>query len=619
MTIDFTNGDILIPNVAYVTKTLSNLTTTTTLKQALETLGGLRCVPSTVTTVGNISFPVRSFIRLVPVDTSHRFYKLGTGVIVYFDTDTQLNNSFEVSGAYLKDKCFIKALNSSGISITKGQLVRQTGFDTSIQLATIALADATTATNTVVLGVAMEDLANGEMGSILIDGSYQTDTSSFSISSQVFVSDTPGAISTTAGTVAVVCGRVLLVGLEGTISLFSTLTGGGGTETFTKPVHDASDHTGLPGIPVPESTIDVSIVWRGDLDGNISPVVTPLFPFLAPTKLSDPAILPPFDGQGVAWSPSGEYVSVAHTSSPFVTIYRRDGKTFTKLANPATLPPDNAQGVAWSPNSEFMVVGHSTSPFITIYQRNGLTFTKQPNPGTIPAGLTFDLGWSSNSEFLACPHQSSPFITVYQRDGTTFTKLADPATLPASTARYARWSPNGEFLAVGHFSSPFFTTYQRQGSTLTKIADPATLPTGAVFSLDWSPNGKYLAVGDGASPFLRIYELTGTTLAQIALPDVNPVKGASSIHWHPSGKFVALGVSDISPFIQIYAWDGTSLTKQPDVAVPPSGSAFGNAWSPTGEFLGVAHRLSPFFSIYQTTGVMPDDGNLRLNFGVKLS
>ena len=234
MAIVFSVGDILIPNAAYVNKSLSKATSTPTLKQALGILGGLKCVPATVADVGNLTLPVRSFLCLVPVDTSHRFYNQGTGVVVYLDTDAQLNNSFEVSGAYLKDKCFIQSLNNSGVSITKGQLVRQTGFDVSTQLVTVTLADATIAVNSVVLGVAMENIIDGQMGSILTDGSYQTDTSAFSISDQVFVSDTPGSISTTAGTVSVVCGRVLIVGVEGTISLFSTLTGGG-TAPIVKP------------------------------------------------------------------------------------------------------------------------------------------------------------------------------------------------------------------------------------------------------------------------------------------------------------------------------------------------------------------------------------------------
>ena len=40
----------------------------------------------------------------------------------------------------------------------------------------------------------------------------------------------------------------------------------------------------------------------------------------------------------VAFSSDDTYMAVAHQNSPFITIYKRSGDTFTKLADPATLP-----------------------------------------------------------------------------------------------------------------------------------------------------------------------------------------------------------------------------------------------------------------------------------------
>jgi hypothetical protein len=44
-------------------------------------------------------------------------------------------------------------------------------------------------------------------------------------------------------------------------------------------------------------------------------------------------------------------MAVAHATSPFVTIYKRSGDTFTKLANPATLPTNFGYGVAFYPRA----------------------------------------------------------------------------------------------------------------------------------------------------------------------------------------------------------------------------------------------------------------------------
>ena len=87
-----------------------------------------------------------------------------------------------------------------------------------------------------------------------------------------------------------------------------------------------------------------------------------------PSKLADPASLPPDTSLGGAWSPNGEFLAIAHFTTPFVTIYQRSGTTFTKLADPASLPASTGHGAAWSPNGEFLAVAHGTTPFVTIYQ-----------------------------------------------------------------------------------------------------------------------------------------------------------------------------------------------------------------------------------------------------------
>jgi len=84
-------------------------------------------------------------------------------------------------------------------------------------------------------------------------------------------------------------------------------------------------------------------------------------------------------------APADFFMSVAHSTSPFVTIYDQDGDTFTKLANPASLPAGDGQGVAFSADGVYMSVAHSTSPFVTIYKRDGDTFTKLADPSTLPA------------------------------------------------------------------------------------------------------------------------------------------------------------------------------------------------------------------------------------------
>ena len=268
--------------------------------------------------------------------------------------------------------------------------------------------------------------------------------------------------------------------------------------------------------------IEIAITWGGDYTEGLSPKATVLFPWSSPAKLSNPATLPAGNGREAIWSPNGEFLAVAHSDDPYVTIYQRSGTTFTKLADPAELPTGTGLGAAWSPNGEFLAIAHTTSPYVTIYQRSGTSFTKLADPATLPTGIGFGATWSPNGEFLAIAHDKSPYVTIYQRSGTTFTKLADPAELPTGTGLGAAWSPNGEFLAIAHTTSPYVTIYQRSGTSFTKLADPATLPGGQGNDTPWSPNGEFLAVAHLYSPYVTIYQ-TASTLPESGIVSVKGV------------------------------------------------------------------------------------------------
>ena len=85
-------------------------------------------------------------------------------------------------------------------------------------------------------------------------------------------------------------------------------------------------------------------------------------------------------------APDKKFLVVTHNTSPYVTIYKQGGDTFTKLASPATLPTNVGYGVAFSADGTYMAVVHGGYPFVTIYKRSGDTFTKLANPAALPTG-----------------------------------------------------------------------------------------------------------------------------------------------------------------------------------------------------------------------------------------
>jgi hypothetical protein len=226
MAIDFIVGDILIVKQQYVKNTLTKQSRTAGLARTIQALEYFNAVSADVLDVGNTiifegaSAVNRAFIKLLSTDTTNINYNGGRGVMLYFENDTFLNNSFEYSTAYLCDICSRRGLNNSGISIPKLAVVRYTGFDTATQLPTISLADATSEATAKVMGMAEEAVADGEIGSIIIEGALSgSDTSTFTINDTVYLSDTPGGISDVAGTLTSIVGRAHTIGDPGSISV----------------------------------------------------------------------------------------------------------------------------------------------------------------------------------------------------------------------------------------------------------------------------------------------------------------------------------------------------------------------------------------------------------------
>jgi hypothetical protein len=65
-----------------------------------------------------------------------------------------------------------------------------------------------------------------------------------------------------------------------------------------------------------------------------------------------------------------------------------------------------------------MAVGHATTPFITVYKRDGDTFTKINNPDVLPTNDIYEsngISFSFNKTYLSVPTTfSSPSLNIYK-------------------------------------------------------------------------------------------------------------------------------------------------------------------------------------------------------------
>lgn len=370
-----------------------------------------------------------------------------------------------------------------------------------------------------------------------------------------------------------------------------------------------------PNIDLTQLGNMVEVVFKRTDDalsgGRIQAV--PQYPWSAPIQQSNPGVLPAGQGNASRFSPDGRFLAIAHNTSPFVTIYERQGSTFTKLADPASLPAGAANHVAWSPNGDFLCVAHATTPFITIYQRQGNNFTKLANPAALPPAAGNHVAFSPNGEFLAVCANASPGFKIYQIKGTTFTDITGSSgiTSPDGSFGVCAWSADSQYLALSQSSGVgnVFNCYQRTGVTFTGMTitggQPASFPTALAFT----PDNGYLVGGHSTAPnYAFYYTVSGSTITGVSnpFPGGSPPAGAVlGLAISPNGALIAV-VSASTPFLQIYSGSfagGWVLNSAP--ASLPAGALNRVDWSPTNQWLAAAVNISPFVQIYQTAGQLP--------------
>jgi len=329
----------------------------------------------------------------------------------------------------------------------------------------------------------------------------------------------------------------------------------------------------------------IKLMYKGNGDNRIEPGV----------KLSNPGTLPTGEGNGCCFSLDGVYLAVVHDTSPYITIYKRSGDTFTKLSDPGTLPTGEAEGCAFSPCGTYLAVVHHTSPYLTIYERSGDTFTKLSNPATLPGITAYGCDFSSDGNYLAVTHQSG-FI-VYKISGSTFTE-SDSFTLGQYTF-YCRFSPDNTYLTVATSGTPYIYIYRRIGDTFVKLSNPSTLPPSAAFEHNFTPDGKYLIIATGGSSYyLTIYEITGDTFTKIEDPEDMPPSTSEGLAVSRDGKYIAVG-HNLGVYMTVYKKIGGVFIKLSDPASTLSDKGYGCDFSPDGRYLAIVTHGSPYINIYK--------------------
>lgn len=316
----------------------------------------------------------------------------------------------------------------------------------------------------------------------------------------------------------------------------------------------------------------------------------------------------------------GGFAQATISATYRLQIFKKKGltNTYDKLLNP-TFPGSAIWGMDSSPDGKFLAAAIASTPYISIYKRNGETFTLLSNPASLPTGSGRDVAFSPDNKYLAVGHGTTPFVTIYKRDGDTFTKIATPFnTLPGGTTLSVAFSPDGNYFAVGMSVSPYVNVWRIDSTldTFTKITIPTAGSGGNVNSVKFSPDSLHLIYAGGSSPSYGGYLINSSTDTFTALTIIgSPATTGNHVAFSPDGVYMSVGASTDLAILKRNNANNTYsvITSQPPTVQKPAGEVNASAWSKDGNYLLVSGVNEPII-LYTRTGdtfARSADGNIQ--------
>jgi WD40 repeat protein len=300
------------------------------------------------------------------------------------------------------------------------------------------------------------------------------------------------------------------------------------------------------------------------------------------TPVDGPTISAP--NEHLAVSRDGRYVAVPIGST--VSVYRWETDHIGTLVATQTLP-GAARGVAWAPDGSAIAVAHTTTPFVSVYRWTSSGFqTQYANPATLPTGNARAVSFHPGGAAIAVAHTTTPFVSAYPWDVTTGfgAKYANPATLPGANSVDVRFrGRSGSHVAVMWNGNPGFAVYPfTVASGLgVKLANPTTGANQTGEGCDWSADGQILAVGDGGTTGgAHFYSLASGAIGNVVT--FNPGGDARDVRFSPDGRYVGFYLT-ASPYLVVFRYSPTASQMQALGALPSVAAAAGPiVWGATG-------------------------------------
>tara|TARA_R110001632_G_scaffold232357_1_gene372974 strand:- start:485 stop:1600 length:1116 start_codon:yes stop_codon:yes gene_type:complete len=273
------------------------------------------------------------------------------------------------------------------------------------------------------------------------------------------------------------------------------------------------------------------------------------------------------------------------------------------------------------PSGSYIALAHSTSPYFTLLDHT--------TPGSVSEADTYTLngigravGFSPDGNYIGVANSNVHFKILDHTTAGSVSLESTSQSLTSDNIFEMAFSPNGTYIAVGFLNKVSLLNYSNPSSVSNVATHTFSPSANTVRGLDFSPDGNYLAVAhqgtsSSAGSQVRFTLLDHTSAGSLSVSDTHSINAAAgdyfgpySVAFSPVGDYIAVGASANNAFgesinrHEVILLDHTSagsVSAADTFDLNAKDRAMALAFSPDGNYLAVGHNQSPFFTLLDHT------------------
>jgi hypothetical protein len=311
-----------------------------------------------------------------------------------------------------------------------------------------------------------------------------------------------------------------------------------------------------------------------------------------------------YSRQIVQFSPDSNYFAAGGSFTPLIVL------NVSSWTSAITATIDNTTNLEWTSDSANLIV----TTYISSNPDNAKYTVLRMSDSATYTHNTFSFCWERASSTRPSSAQSGRcndyYVSSYYYNRLyLYSKSGKRLSIDANASNFitdVAISPDGKWIARGQLSLGI--AYSALPTTLINT-DPSTKPSNTVYSTTFRPDSKQLIITSGAvNNGVYLYDTTNG----FAYVDLGAQAPGSSATWSrakfsSSGTHCAISaytLASTATNLKIYSVNSNPATAWTYTGYPTTtglGYITNIAWSPDGTRLAVAHSISPYVRIYNTS------------------